>query len=638
LQQTYRTGEITVGVTDESHVGPIEVELRGINVPSYRHLGWTLSETAVGRLMDLVSAHLRRQTWQSLAALVRHGDVCAMVGQQLDTENTAWLTDLDQLLGDHFPVRLHHELPPQATKRHQTAVKVARIIQSWLAELDKPEQTISQWSITFADCLRRLYDHRLNEPGRERTAIAVQKALQVLERFSALNARLDMLVGSAAALEMLTGRLSDVRFGEELQADDVQIAGWLDLALDTSPALVVVGMNHPFVPTTVTSDPFLPGTLRTKLRMADNERRYARDAYAAHLIASTRPESCFIVGRWSADGSPTPPSRLIAAAPPKDSARRVLQLLDSQRVPAEVDHRWSAGPQHTELPIPALDASLGQAITSISVTAFSDYLTCPYRFYLRHVLRYRPLDDSGSELAANQFGDLIHNTLDRYGNDEARRDEADPAKIQSLMLEHLHDYARECYGDSATTSVALQVAQAERRLEIVAQRQAERIAAGWRIKHAEISAGKQQGSGIKVDGRWMTINGRIDRIDHHPDSGSWAILDYKTHGTPPEKTHLKKTKDGVEWHELQLPLYRIMAPCLGIDGDPREIELGYFNISQKDAETKINIANFDQDLMCRAEEQVVDCIRAIWAGEFEPTNEDVMYDDYGMILQSTVTS
>ena len=152
----------------------------------------------------------------------------------------------------------------------------------------------------------------------------------------------------------------------------------------------------------------------------------------------------------------------------------------------------------------------------------------------------------------------------------------------------------------------MQVAQAERRLEFVAQRQAERIAAGWRIKHAEISAGERQRSGIEVDGRWMTINGRIDRIDHHPDSGRWAILDYKTHGTPPEKTHLKKTKDGIEWHELQLPLYRIMAPWLGIDGNPNEIELGYFNISQKDAETKINIADFDEDLMVRAQEQVVE--------------------------------
>lgn len=639
LRQTYRTGQITVGVTDESHVGPVEVELRGIEVPAYRHLGWTLSETAIGRLMNLVSTHLRRQTWQSLAALVRHSDVCAMVGRKLDAENTAWLTELDNLLADHFPVRLRDDLPPRVGKKFLIARDVANIIQGWLADLDVPQQTIAEWSQAFSRCLKQLYENRLDIPGRERTAMAVEKATQVLERFANLNADLDMSIGSAAAIDMLTGRLSDVRFGEALQDDDVEIAGWLDLALDTSPAMIVLGMNHPFVPATVTADPFLPGALRTKLRMADNDRRYARDAYAAHLMLSTRPDTCFIVGRNSADGSPTPPSRLVAAAPAKDSARRVLQLLDSQREPVEVDHRWNSGPQHTNLPIPKLDAAAElPEIKSMSVTAFANYLTCPYRFYLRHVLKCTPLDDSGNELAANQFGDLIHNALDLYGNDKQRRDESDPEKIKSVMIEYLHDYAAERYGDSATTSVALQVAQAERRLEVVAQRQAERIADGWYIRHAEISAGEKQGSGLDVDGQWMTINGRIDRVDYHPETGRWAILDYKTHGKPPEKTHFKNTKNGIEWMELQLPLYRIMARYLGIDVDPNEIELGYFNISQKDSETKINIADFGEDLGQQAQDEIFRCIRDIRAGKFEPSDKPVMYDDYAMILQTGVAN
>ena len=49
--------------------------------------------------------------------------------------------------------------------------------------------------------------------------------------------------------------------------------------------------------------------------------------------------------------------------------------------------------------------------------------------------------------------------------------------------------------------------------------------------------------------------------------------------------------DGVyQWIDLQLPLYRMMVPFLGIKEDPSTVELGYFNISEKDDETKINIA------------------------------------------------
>ncbi len=637
LRANYSTGEITVGVTDESHVGPVEVELRGGNLPSYRHLGWTLGETAVGRLMNLIATHLRRQTWQSLAALVRHGDVCAMVGRHLKVDDSEWLTQLDNLLAEYFPVRLSDDLPAKVGNRFKVPVQVASVVQDWLAGFNVPTQTISQWSKAFDTCINELYENRLDAVGRQRTAMAVEKARQVLDRFATLNQHLDISIGSAAAMEMLTGRLVDVRFGEQLQPGDIEIAGWLDLALDPSPALIVVGLNHPFVPSAVTSDPFLPGSLRTKLRMADNDRRYARDVYAMHLMVSTRPETRFIVGRTSADGSPTPPSRLMAAAPSKDSARRVLNLLDSKRERVETDHRWNAGPPVTNLPIPELDALEElQPINAMSVTAFQLYLTCPYRFYLRYVLGCRPLSDDGTELAANQFGDLIHNTLDRFGNDLARRDESDPEKIKSLLIGYLHDYATERYGESPNTSVAVQVAQAQRRLEVVAQRQAERIAAGWRIQYAEKSAGEEQGSGIDVDGRWMTLNGRFDRIDFHKESGRWAILDYKTHGELPAKKHFKRTNGQIKWLELQLPLYRMMTPYLGIDADPMDVELGYFNIGQKDSETKINIADFGEDLMQDAREKILECVRNIWAGNFEPSQEAVDFDDYAMILQTGI--
>lgn len=637
-RSTYSTGQITVGVTDESHVGPVEVELRGGGIPSYRHLGWTLSETAVGRLMNLIATHLRQQSWQSLAALVRHGDVSAMVTRTLQVASADWLTDLDSLLADHFPVRLRDELPAEVREKFKVSIQVVEVIQAWLQGFAASEQTISAWSRAVDQCIEHVYEDRLAGPGRQRTAMAVGKARQVLERFGNLNAHLDISITSAAAMEMLTGRLSDVRFGEELQSEDVEIAGWLDLSLDTSPALIVVGLNQPFVPLAVTSDPFLPGTLRSKLKMADNDRRYARDVYAMHLMVTTRPATRFIVGRRSADGSPTPPSRLMAAAQPTDSARRVLELLESTRATTVIDHRWNDGPAVTDLPIPKLDAIEElRPVEAMSVTAFQMYLTCPYRFYLRYVLNLRPLSDDGTELAANQFGDLIHNTLDLFGRDIDRRDESNPDKIHSLLVDYLHEYARKQYGESATASVELQVAQAERRLKIVAQRQAERIDAGWRIKHVEKSAGPDQGSGMEVDGRWMTLKGRFDRIDYHPESGRWAILDYKTHGDLPAKKHYKKEKDGsITWLELQLPLYRRMAPFLEINSDPMDVELGYFNISQKDAETKINIADFGEALMRDADMKIESCIRNIWAGRFEPTQDVVTYDDYEMILQTGV--
>ena len=133
----------------------------------------------------------------------------------------------------------------------------------------------------------------------------------------------------------------------------------------------------------------------------------------------------------------------------------------------------------------------------------------------------------------------------------------------------------------------------------------------------------------------MGLKGRFDRIDRHSD-GRWAILDYKTHGHRPEKKHLQKTSDGERWIDLQLPLYRMMVPYLGIDVDPREVELGYFNIAEKDEETRINLAEFSESQMREAERLIHDCVARIQAGDFAPTGDRVQFDDYGMILQTGV--
>lgn len=674
--ERYSADQVTIGVTDESQVGPVEVELRGCGVTTFRHLGWTVAETAVGRLLNLTATYLQRRTWQALAALVRHADVSALVSRRLgQSDSSVWLTQLDQMLHDHYPVHVRDRLPPQAIASYPIAKAVGDQIEDWLSLFANHELSIAQWSQAIGSWLDELFKSEntsftlpTGESGSQarrglhpavtasdlaaahggdkktqfqnsrslstrRTQLAFTAARKLIERFSTLNDRLDLTVTGAAAIEMLGGRLGDVRIVDTPKPDDVEILGWLDLSLDDAPAMTVVGLNHPFVPGAITSDPFLPGSLRTRLRMADNDRRYARDVYAMHLMLSARQDIRFIVGKSGADRSPTPPSRLLAAAALDDAARRVRKLLGERRPRVIVRHRWDEGPDRNSLPIPNIGNSSGEEmVKTMSVTAFRDYLVCPYRFYLRHVLKLKPLDDATGELAANQFGDLVHGSLERFGK-STDVDETDPSKIEAMLLHHLHDYATEFYGDAASTAVALQIVQAERRLKAVAKAQSQRAAEGWKIHATEASVNEQSGAGIEVDGKRMGLRGRFDRIDFHPETGRWAILDYKTHGHKPEKKHLKKTEHGEQWIDLQLPLYRMMIPFLGIDAPPSEVGLGYFNVSERDEETRINIAEFSETQMQQAEELICDCIRAIWAQEFAPTSDRVAFDDYAMILQ-----
>ena len=183
----------------------------------------------------------------------------------------------------------------------------------------------------------------------------------------------------------------------------------------------------------------------------------------------------------------------------------------------------------------------------MSVTSFRDYLACPYRYYLRHILKLKPIDDSARELAANQFGDLVHGAVEGFGDSDAK-DDGDPKRIEDGLIEHLHAYVDRVYGKNVAVSVRLQVAQATERLRHVAKAQAKRVAQGWRTyavekgvdeKDTDADGNPKTPAGIMIDDQWMGLRGRFDRIDYHPELDQWAILDFKTHGHKPEKKHLK---------------------------------------------------------------------------------------------------
>lgn len=659
--QRLSVDSITIGVTDESQIEPIENQCRALNIATYRHLGWTVAETSVGRLLELLVTYRQRRSWRALAALVRHDAVYKLIdrscnppadGAATPLRRVDWLTRLDQLMAEAFPRSIDQPLP--ATRMESsTADTIRDAVENWLAPLDHRLRTIRQWSQVVAGLLETAYSDEVAAGGDDRTTVAVKNTLQVLLAFENVSEPLDSSIDSIAALELLSERVDEIALSDTATADKIEMLGWLDLALDDAPALVVCGLNHPFVPEAAASDPYLPASIQSSLNQRINDRRYARDVHAMHQMLSTREDVRFLVGTHSADGSPTPPSRLLAAATAEDAARRVCKLLTSHRPATRIVSRLTtAAPENkTSETIDYFRAPRpepGLTIDTLSVTGFSAYLACPYRFYLRYVMKLRPLDDASLELAANQFGDLVHGALEKFGESK-HKDEADPDKISAALIAELHQYAAERYGDNTASTVQLQVRQAERRLQTVAIRQAERIAQGWRIHKVEAAVDERdvdrvtnqpkRPTGILIDGKFTGLRGRFDRIDYHAELDRWAILDYKTHGHLPEKKHLKKLPDGsTQWVDLQLPLYRRFIPDLGIPANPVDVELGYFNIAEKDTETKINIATFSQSQFDQADELIHHCVRQIRACHFEPNPAGVEYDDYEMMFNEATNT
>jgi ATP-dependent helicase/nuclease subunit B len=257
------------------------------------------------------------------------------------------------------------------------------------------------------------------------------------------------------------------------------------------------------------------------------------------------------------------------------------------------------------------------------------YLACPFRFYLRHVLRMDTVDPLKSELDAFDFGTLCHAALERIGLEPALRDCTEPAVLRRELLGRLDAAVQERYGKLLSLPLLIQVESARQRLGRLAELQAAERAAGWEIIHVERA--------FEVDVAGLIVRGKIDRIDRHAATGAVRVLDYKTSDTPvtPAQAHLRPVRAGealppwarVElagrefaWVDLQLPLYlRAMGPEFA-----GWLACGYFNLPKAAGETVLACwDDYTPELHAAAMRCTEGACAAIRRGEFWPPNEAI---------------
>jgi len=428
-------------------------------------------------------------------------------------------------------------------------------------------------------------------------------------------------VSAAEALRLLLQALSGQTVPPRADHTAVELLGWLELPLDDAPALIVSGFNDGLVPASRNSDLFLPNELRRQLGLEDNNRIYARDAYALSAIAASRKSLKLIAGRRSADNDPLIPSRLLFACEPRELAERTLEFLggtSKSRPHIELVGSLTAGRKQSVFAPPQPIEPLDE-LKSMKVTEFKDYLACPYRYYLRHRLKLEGIDDGGNELGGGEFGSLLHEVLKAFGeSDAATLDVAD--KIKHALSDLLDDQVSRQFGKHPLAAVNVQVEQIRYRLEKFADWQASWVAEGWAIEVTECDV-KDETASFAVDDLSVFLRGRIDRIDRNESTGEIIIFDYKTgeSANKPEKTHRRRD----DWVDLQLPLYRHLVQHAAdkfADVDPAAVRLGYIVIPKSLDDIGHHLAEWTADDLAHADETARGVIRDIRAGIFGPPN------------------
>jgi ATP-dependent helicase/nuclease subunit B len=536
----------------------------------------------------------------------------------------------------------------------------------------------ARWMVLHTDDLQRRIDAApFRSDADKASAVEVLHAVLLLEKlrlgflrddFSAtLTSLLDSLaLGNPAAAGMaatlgewmaqaapVVGRVKrGARFWLDLMLDEVpapatpapagrviDVQGWLELYYEPGRHLVMCGINEGKVPARNSGAPWLSETGRERLGLLTDAMRAARDAFLFKAMVAARHADGrvdVICGKTGAGGETLLPSRLLLTTERSALPSRVTTLF-CEIEPPEAGLRWHADWQW--------QVRRADPPKRISVTSIRDYLACPFRYYLKHVIGMQVPETARVEWNARDFGTVAHEVLECWGKDVEAREFDKSETLSAWLSAELDRVVTAAFGKRVPMAVRIQTESLRQRLTWLARIQAGERAAGWQVVDVERKVEIPVGDAMLV--------AKIDRIDRHRESGELRVIDYKTGKVDTvEKEHRSKIiassvpaphltdspalHAGVangkpviyRWKNLQLPLY---AAALVRRGEvmPRPC---YFALGATAGDVAIEQwADFSQADLDAAEACAAWVVGNIANHVFTPPVEKVSYDDYSIL-------
>lgn len=634
-----REGWVAFGIADPEILPPLEGALQRLRIPAFNPEGSPRRHEALHQLLSALAELLREPAFSNVEALARCPDfIFYLEGKSGGSFSVRdWLDGLDKLRADHLPGDLASALKQASKPGNKLEVTNGLRAMGALREKLRENDFEGGSTAVLLEIYRgREIDLKTEASSRFESAATIwtetlRACAEARERFG------DLAAGDWWELALRT--FGDSVWTTEKPESALELQGWLELAWENAPHLMVAGLNDGRVPEAVMGDAFLPESLRARLGLKTNPARFARDAYLLQALASSRESGGrldLFFGKNSLAGEPLRPSRLLLRCPDESLPSRVAFLFrtpEKTEQPISWHRAWKLKPRKEKPP------------ARVAVTGLKAWLDCPFRFYLRHVLKMNAIDPAKNELDAFDFGTLCHGALEGLGG-PALRDCADEPTLKNFLLSEFDRLARDKYGVTLSLPLLIQIESARQRLAKAAEVQARERADGWAIIAVERK--------IEILCEGIVIRGRIDRIERNEKTGQVRVLDYKTSDTAiaPREAHLRSihaeetlpewarvTVDDRErgWVDLQLPLYR---DALGAEFGP-DVACAYFNLPKAAGETGLLLwENFSLEL----QESAMRCARGICAsikaGVFWPPNEKVKAerDDFAALFQHGVAA
>ncbi len=632
--------DIAIGVPDRDIIPYLQDELEAKGISAYDPQDISCAEQPVFRLISNIAEVLDVGAYQNFARLLRTPDFLRHLQHAKKVEIAEVLEELDDFRNEHLSEflgsieQMNGKVPAGLTKVLQAVEAIKKDYSS--------ENPADFWRKTLAG----IYTSRelsTKDAADNLFKSAAEQINDVLTELESCPVKLNRAEFNRLFLYMV----SNLQITRNRDGERVDLNGWLELHWNNAPLMVITGMNEDFVPGVRLSDMFLPNTLRRKLGLKDDSLIFARDVYLLTAMAESRRKSGLLyltAGKFSADGSPLKPSRLMFKCSLAELADRAKRMFER---PRELISKPPAMASFKHDPVNLQAVKDMRVSKRISVTSLKDYLECPFRFFLKHVVGMEEATDDITAINPALFGTLLHNTLSKTGAEGELGRHKDPGKLALILCEQVAVEFKDQFGQHLPAAVLLALNSAKERLKAAARIQAGLNSQNWTVLARQIE------QKFKLEAGGYVISGKIDRIDYNPDTRTLRIIDYKTGTFDGGKSLFsicaKATRDDVSgdyrsfrrgdknyiWKDLQLPIYYHMIKECGIMQEYRidNIELAYFTLPKAVSETDIMLweqkrESDSEQILDNALECCRRVIERIDQGVFWPPAEKVQYDDF----------
>ncbi len=740
-EKTFSWNHYSIGLPDTEVFPFLKRQLLLQGIPFTTGIGMPALRNRVCLLVRLLANYLQQGKYGNLVALLRHPDMGYYLRCHLNLpEDTGWLSLFDQYQNEYLPERAEgifqrkKEDNDKDTLNFDRITAILTVLNELLAIFDINKKEISdsspnqlstnnievsppepeslgiilhkipevqkvlrteqlplkQWFNTFSKLFCRIYDET-NTDLDDLAQFQIQTGFEAINQcFDALADIPESLAGNFTAIRafnLFAHELENIIIPQESSGDGVELSGWLDLFLNDSPQIIISGMNEGIIPSSQSGDQFLPDSIRQTLKLTDNNRRFARDAYALLSICHSQYDKgngssdLFVLfGRNSLENDSLLPGRFLFASDENTIVRRVCTFFDKEtNSSSSLDLRSEEGPKMKSTEVtnvfrPPILRMKGETPTSMQVSEFQSFLECPYRYFLNYHLRLTSMEDNCRELDAAIFGNVIHKLLFWFGRDKNACNMTDSKELADWFTTRLDYWTKENYGNNVSPIVYLQIAQIRTRLTAFAEWQTKWRGLGNQIRYIEY--GPKFQPQIMEGETPMSIRGRIDRIDYNPQHNCWFLFDYKTMdmGTsgfkdmeipnldpnilglmrfgiknPVDLKHRTTIKGARkvgepsighwQWTNLQLPLYRYLFEQIcreqKIDTGGNPPILGYIILPKSNRVQGQGAPWMKEDLQ-EADDTarwVIRTLRSLWSQDIDPFRDiDPNHPEWGKIM------